>query len=235
MTNFDFNSIYILLLNIFFVILFLILIFYIFNTYLVQREEERKQIQDKAYKKALKILEDSQAQALSTIKASNVKAQEIIKNTHALTSETKDELHAKIEEETNRQIKEIEKSTHDMYMTYHAALQKESARNLGTLHKMLKDVESEVVNELNEFKNIVKEETINSEKTVQERINKDYEDLRAELDNYRDEKYQEIDKNINTILFNVSKSVLGVAIDLEIHQQLVLESLEKAKKEALFE
>lgn len=234
MTNFDFNSIYILLLNIFFIILFVFLVFYIFSSYKSEVEEEKKEVNEKAYKKALQLIEDSQVQALSTIKESNKKAQEIIKSTQTLSDSTKEELQQKIETETAKQIEEIEKNAHEMYMVYHTALEKETDRNLGMLHKMLKDMETEAVHELDDFKKAVKDETVNSEKIVQDKINKDYEEVRSELDLYRDDKYKEIDKDINTILYKVSTEVLGKALDLETHQQLVLDSLEQAKKDALF-
>lgn len=64
-----------------------------------------------------------------------------------------------------------------------------------------------------------------SEKVVQ---------VEKNLDNYKKEKIKEIDQRIYQIIKEVAKKTIGRTIDLSLHEKLVMEALEKAKKEKFF-
>ena len=54
------------------------------------------------------------------------------------------------------------------------------------------------------------------------------------IDNYKKEKIKEIDEKIYQIIKQVAKKTIGKTIDLSFHEKLVMETLEKAKKEKFF-
>lgn len=54
------------------------------------------------------------------------------------------------------------------------------------------------------------------------------------IDNYKKEKTEEIDQKIYQIIKQVAKRTIGKTIDLSLHEELVVEALEKAKKEKFF-
>ena len=58
--------------------------------------------------------------------------------------------------------------------------------------------------------------------------------VEKEMASYRQNQIKKLDAKINTVLVEVSKQVLGKAIDLKNHQDLVIEALNKAKAENLF-
>ena len=51
------------------------------------------------------------------------------------------------------------------------------------------------------------------------------------IDNYKKEKLNEIDEKIFQIIEDVAKKTIGKSIDLSLHEELVVQALEKAKKE----
>ena len=51
------------------------------------------------------------------------------------------------------------------------------------------------------------------------------------IDNYKKEKLNEIDQKIFQIIEDVAKKTIGKSIDLSLHEELVVQALEKAKKE----
>ena len=77
-------------------------------------------------------------------------------------------------------------------------------------------------------------ETIESQKLMNKKINEEYEKVKADLEQYRKEKLDLIDASINQIILKVVQDVLGEAIPLSKHEELVIEALEKAKREDLF-
>ena len=58
--------------------------------------------------------------------------------------------------------------------------------------------------------------------------------MEKEMENYRQNQIKKLDAKINTVLTDVAKQVLGKAVDLKSHQELVVEALNKAKAENIF-
>mgnify|MGYP007094572576 CR=1 FL=1 len=54
--------------------------------------------------------------------------------------------------------------------------------------------------------------------------------VERKLENYKKKKLEEIDQKIYKIVEETSKEILGKTIDLSTHEDLVIESLEKAKE-----
>lgn len=58
--------------------------------------------------------------------------------------------------------------------------------------------------------------------------------MEKEMEAVKAKRIEELEQKIGIIVSEVSKQVLGRALDLKTHQQLVMEALEKAKAENLF-
>lgn len=67
--------------------------------------------------------------------------------------------------------------------------------------------------------------------STRETLNKKVEETKREIENYKKEEFREIDRKIYLMLGEVAKRTMGKAIDLSDHEKLVIEALEKAKKE----
>ena len=67
--------------------------------------------------------------------------------------------------------------------------------------------------------------------SIRETLTKKVQETEKEIDNYKKERFEEIDRKIYQMLGEVAKKTLGKAIDLSTHEKLVMEALEKAKKE----
>lgn len=68
-------------------------------------------------------------------------------------------------------------------------------------------------------------------RSVQDSLNKRVIETEKEIENYKKERFQEIDRKIYQMVGEVAKKTIGKAIDLSEHEKLVMEALEKAKKE----
>ena len=67
--------------------------------------------------------------------------------------------------------------------------------------------------------------------SIRETLTKKVQETEKKIDNYKKERFKEIDRKIYQMLGEVAKKTLGKAIDLSTHEKLVMEALEKAKKE----
>ena len=64
-------------------------------------------------------------------------------------------------------------------------------------------------------------------------INQKIAQTEKNIEDYKKEKLKEIDQKIYQIIEDVAKKTIGKAIDLSTHEELVIQSLEKAKKEKI--
>ncbi len=56
-------------------------------------------------------------------------------------------------------------------------------------------------------------------------------EIKKEIENYKKEKMEELDKEIYRIIGEVAKNTIGKTIDLSSHEDLVMDALEKARRE----
>ncbi len=118
-----------------------------------------------------------------------------------------------ISEEISRRAEE---KTFEVAKEVKEEMKKFQKENLNLLEKSKKDFDKE-------FKALLEK----TEKILVQKI----EETEKEIENYKKEKLKEIDEEIFALLFKIAKDVLGVTIDLSTHEKLVMEALEKAKKE----
>jgi ribosomal protein S17E len=62
-------------------------------------------------------------------------------------------------------------------------------------------------------------------------LNNKVTEAEKEIEDYKKERFKEIDRRVYQILGKVAKETIGKTIDLSDHEKLVMEALEKAKKE----
>jgi hypothetical protein len=58
--------------------------------------------------------------------------------------------------------------------------------------------------------------------------------MEQELDEYKKIRLQQADRTITQVIQEVSQEILNKSISLDDHQRLLIEALEKAKKEGVF-
>lgn len=64
-----------------------------------------------------------------------------------------------------------------------------------------------------------------------ERLREKIQKTEEEIENYKKEEFKKMDREIYRLIGEVAKKTIGKAIDLSDHERLVMEALEKAKKE----
>jgi len=70
--------------------------------------------------------------------------------------------------------------------------------------------------------------------SLRETLSEKIQETEKEIENYKKEKLKEVDQKIYQILGEVAKKTIGKTIDLSTHEELVIEALEKAKREKIF-
>lgn len=187
------------------------------------------------FKSEQEILEKANQQALAIIEEARAKVR---------TMETKinfDE--AAFQQLLKTQQDQVVKAVSDHLQTitssvlsnYQETLRKTAEADLGVFRATTGDLEKSAKDEVEAFKNTLQKETIDVQRDVSQKIQEAYTAAQEEIKKYRTERLAEIDNRIGEIILSVSQQVIGKTLSLEDHQDLVIASLEKAKKEGFFE
>lgn len=178
---------------------------------------------DEAKQKAIKIIDEA-----------NNKALDIIQRASLFVNITNDNFNQELKAITEKELKGFERATLDFIKLYETVLDDLKSRNVEIFQNISNNIETSTIEEIKKFKDVIEQATISSQKIVKKKIDHEYSLAKKDIDTYRQSELRVVDERIYEILEAVSKLVLGKAIELSHHEELIIESLEKAKKEAIF-
>ena len=180
-------------------------------------------------------LEEAHHKSQEIIDQANKQANEILASSKVYENNSNQALKDKLAMLEKQQEGVFSKASEDMKVAYQNMITQIQEQDLNTLKSMTKDIESDVIADFKEFRDVLEKETINSEKIVKGKIDEEYLTMQKDLDEYKKKKYQKVDEDIYKILYRVSEMVLNQGISYDKHKELVIEALETAKKEQVFQ
>lgn len=198
-------------------------------------EEMNRGLQTQLSEKPVKLLELAHTQSQELINQANKQASEILASSKTYEDSSNKALKEKLAELEKQQEIVFKHASEDMKVAYQNMIIQIQEQDINTLQSMTKDIKSDVIADFKEFREALEKETINSEKVVKEKIDEEYLLMEKDLDAYRQEKYKKIDEDIYQILYRISEMVLNQGISYDKHKELVIEALETAKKEQVFQ
>ncbi|MGE5041442.1 MAG: hypothetical protein ACM3IJ_00895 [Candidatus Levyibacteriota bacterium] len=223
------------------ILLYLFLVVILFLSYgilyLVRKISKQNELLNKPqndYVDTLELVQQAQKQANAIVERAVESAKHILFETeyvkHDITREMQDSLQ-KVAEETIKMVQgrsdESEKEFRAVVDEIKSDFVKEATEKLTAIEKVTED-------ETNDFREILRKETVGAQEYIGKKISQDFESVQAELAEYKKARLEEIEKNIQGILRQVILEAIGSNINLQIHEDLVLESLDKAKKTGFF-
>lgn len=191
-------------------------------------------IRDESFQKNADILEEARIKAVKMIDDANNQALDIVNKVTLSTDVVSENFKEDLLRISSIQIKEFEKATSNFTSLYSQVLQDLKTKNIEIFQNISKDIEVNTNEEIKNFKESMQKLTTLSQKEVRKKIDIDYEISKKEIEAYKKEELQKIDSGIYELLEKMSKLVLGKALSLSEHEDLIEKSLEKAKKEGIF-
>jgi hypothetical protein len=199
-----------------------------------EKDKINNQLQNQLSEQPIKLLEQAHESAQQIIDKANKDAAEILAGSKTYEDNSGKALKTKLAELEQQQAAVFAKASEDMKVAYQNMMTQIQEQDVNTLKTVTKDIESDVIADFKEFRDVLEKETINSEKIVKEKIDEEYLNIEKNLEEYKKQKYQKIDDDIYKILYRVSEMVLTQGINYDKHKELVIEALETAKKEQVF-
>lgn len=191
-------------------------------------------IRQDAYKESTDLIDSAREESLRLVAEASTKAKEILAKAEDLSEDSRSELEAAIEDLAKRQEDLMEKTAGELSQSYKDALEEQRDIGLHGISSAAKKIEKSVLDEVSQFEDVVHKETVESEKLLETKLTKEYDKIKSEVDKYKQEEMTKIDNSIFDILKDVTTNVLGRALSMEEHRDLVLGSLEEGKRKNLF-
>jgi len=179
-------------------------------------------------------VKNARLRAAKMIDDANNKALDIINKANLSGADASENFNQEIVRIASTQIKEFEKTTSEFTKLYSQVLSDLKIKNIEVFQNVSKDIETDTMAEIKNFRDSVEKLTVSSQKLVKEKIGIDFAEVEKEIENYKAEELKKIDDKIYTLLEKVAKEVLGKALSLSEHENLITKALEKAKKESVF-
>jgi len=173
--------------------------------------------------KELEMKEKSHHEADQIIEQARTNAMEIVAGANSFASQQQKEINA-----------ELAKFSANQQSQYEQALEAIKSHTVDAVEKIAADVKTTT---LADFKQLLKnlEQQIESSKSdfrtnLSNLYQKDYEEAKKQLEEYKKQSLASIDANSKEIIKDYSIKVFGRMLSYEEHEDLIMESLEEAKK-----
>lgn len=198
---------------------------------LLSHQKKYDELLDKINEKETDLLEDARRKGAEIIESASLKGQSIISSSESISENSKNLLTSSTNQLVKDQSALFEKTSQGFLEEYKKMLDAIKNTTLELSTKASKDIEMDTIKELKDYDSILAKETFEGQKIVEQKIEEEFSQTQKQVNEYKTQMLKKIENDIYEILKNVTKEALGKALPLADHEQLILEALEKAKKE----
>lgn len=206
----------------------------IFCYYMYRKEKKIEEKSMHVSQNYDQLVQEAKAKAKAIIDQAGMEAATIL----AQSQNTKLNLDMKSEETfkkiTDEQMQLLRTNSEEYFRSYTSSLEEVKHHYASLLEQMLADIRDSTQKEIQELKAILKNQLTQSQGSVTKQMQDDFMKAQIEINEYKKHELERIDKSMNDLLIRVSEEILGKMIPIRDHQQLIIDSLEMAKKEGMF-
>lgn len=220
-----------------FILLIAILLLFYLVLYLLFKLQKQNRIlkqPQENYGTSLEIIENAQKQANTIVEKAVESAKHILFETEYVKQDIAKEMQDSLSRVAEESVKLVQGHSVESEKEFRAVVDEIKAEFAKEASLKLSAIEKVAVEETNDFREILRRETIGSQSYIGKKIGEDYAAVQNELSEYKKAKMADIDKNINAIAKQVVQETLGASISLPLHEELIIKSLENAKKTGFF-
>ena len=167
------------------------------------------------------------------ISEANKKASEIIAQATAVNHDSVKSFEDSVSTMLHNQKANIEKQSEEISTKHEEEINELNNNIIKLLTNVYKEIETATRADLENYKQVIKQQTFEAEKIAQERMKTEYEKLEKEIALKKQQRLKQLEENIYKILNNISKEIIGKSLDLTAHEDLIVKSMDKAKKEGV--
>jgi F0F1-type ATP synthase membrane subunit b/b' len=193
--------------------------FLLFVTYYFLRLRTKEKTFDEKEKRVdadyHKVVDSALAKERKILEDASTEAELIIASAQYVSEASKERINQALQQMVTDIQKEATNTSRTFMNNYSANLQRMSATSQNEFQAILKTMQADLQKQITDFR--------------QTKL----PNLERELDSYKQTRMQEIEKTVEQVVQKTAQEVLNKSISLEDHHNLIVDSLEKAKKEGI--
>jgi hypothetical protein len=189
----------------------------------------------KTKEEAEKILERSQQEALAIIASAHENARKILSETNAISNQLKDVVHNAVTKTLENKSKQLDHNLEAVQAEFSTALSDIESEYINRYKKAVKDIEEEAKNQMGNLRSFFEKETSSEGAALQSITTEGLKIVKENLEKYEKEEMEKIDRTIKEMVKKATEIIIGKAISLNEHENIVQKALAEAKKQRLFE
>jgi hypothetical protein len=196
-------------------VVFIFVGYYLFS--IRHREKELKEKEAKADTGYHQVVDNALTRERIILDDATAKATQIITGAEYVNKTTKDSVNQALSSIVSEIQNDATSSAKSFIDSYTSSLKQLSNESLTQFQKVTQELKVDLQNQIKDFHNTM------------------LPGLEKELEEYKQSRMKETDQIVTRVIQKVAQEVLNKSIPLSDHEALLTESLEKAKKEGIFE
>jgi hypothetical protein len=203
----------------------------IFVRNVLKTEREFQEKEEETFTKYRKVLDKAHAQARALLYTTSLASSELMtetKQTNETVTEDLDKVLQTIAQKHIHYMNEATQNFQNAYAQYLAELQtKFQEQQQNTLHL----TQDTVSKSLQEFSQSLSAKTVGIQESIDKKTTEQLEQVEKDISDYKTMRLKKIDEEVSRLVQKSFQEVLRRSISEPLHEELILEALEKAKKE----
>ena len=188
-----------------------------------QLKEEKSRMGAAAQKEAEKVIDEARRQSIQMLQEAQERASNMIKEVGFISDQTR-----------NKMLEEIGKVTQGYAKNYQGLLEEAKKEAIGIINNISTNIKGEASREIEVMKSALTQEVQRAQEATRKAIEETLSKVGAEVQAYKKARLERVDTAIFEIIKQASQRVIGKSLNLADREELVMKSLEEAKKENVF-
>lgn len=171
---------------------------------------------------ARKILHEAEAEAILILKEAHKKANDLLGHTESLKRKSEEGLEIALQHLSRVHAEELVRASRGFSGNLDSVLKETKLKISEDAKKILSLFENQIISETDKFR-----------AGLQEMVKKSHEMAEGQISRYKEDSMKEVDEKIYQIISDISREVVGEALELEGQKGLLIKLLDRAKKDFL--
>jgi len=196
--------------------------FWLIRKYL-SLEHSKAQNQADLNAQSQKLIQDAQTSANQIVKDATIKAEAIIKGAQEIDINQQQVIAKALEAQSQKYADVYQQSLKSIEQQIRLAVKDAP-----------EDIKKGIQAQINLVGQELSKDLVGTQSQFKVAMDTAYKNMLADLENYKKAKMVKVDESITEAIEEIAKEVIARSIPVEDHEELILKSLEQAKKEGLF-
>ncbi len=196
-------------------------------------QKENTYLKFHVQEKSLEKINATRERSLKIITEATLQAEDILKQAAFLKKDTDQELQMHLDSLAKQQKETLLHSSEAILKEFEELLEQLKIEDINIYKSATKDIERVTLDEVKSFEQQLKQETTGQQKIVEEKIQQAFIHAQQEIDTYKKERLEKITTEIEALLQEVTKDVLGKRLSFQDHQELIREAITKAEEKMM--